>query len=462
MISATILAERGCQVTLFEANPHLGGRAGCQKVHLNEEEWLLDHGFHAFFYQYYNLWHFLDRLDISKGLKPIGDYLIIDRTGQEYRFAEIHTTPILNILSLIRRGLPPFKDVMGNPKLSSLSWMLRYNESVIYDRFDRISFAEFCRSLDLPAKLKLVLTTLGRSFFTTVEQLSTAALLKSFHFYFLSHDKGLLYDYIDGDYQDILIDPILRHWEALPITVHTSTPVQTIKKEPLTGKITIDGSTFDELILAADGPSVASLLNQNNLLPELNASLQTFRRAKGCAVYRLWMDVRVTRPLPVYLSIERLHVADAVSFPDRITKQAKAWSEKTGGGVYELHCYSVPDGTEEELKRHMLSELHHYFPELQQANILLEHFELNRSVSALHTGSQDKRPTTETSENNIYLAGDWVRLPTPALLMEAACTSGIFAANAILAKRGLAQEKIESVPRKGLLTWKPGRSFRQP
>ena len=154
-------------------------------------------------------------------------------------------------------------------------------------------------------------------------------------------------------------------------------------------------------------------------------------------------------------------MTDAISFPDRITEQAKDWHNKTGGGVYELHCYSVPDGTEEELKQCMRSELFHYFPELQQATIYFEHFELNRSVSALHTGFQDKRPAVETAVSNVYLAGDWLRLPTPALLMEAACTAGLLAANNILAKRGLPQEKIETVPKRGLLTWKPWRSFQE-
>ena len=48
-------------------------------------------------------------------------------------------------------------------------------------------------------------------------------------------------------------------------------------------------------------------------------------------------------------------------------------------------------------------------------------------------------------------AGDWVALPCPAMLMEAACTSGLLAANLLLRRQGLREEPVESVPRRGLL-----------
>jgi isorenieratene synthase len=49
------------------------------------------------------------------------------------------------------------------------------------------------------------------------------------------------------------------------------------------------------------------------------------------------------------------------------------------------------------------------------------------------------------------LAGDHVRLPAPAALMEAAVMSGRLAANAILAGEGLRQVPIPTVALKGPL-----------
>ncbi|MBL0913141.1 MAG: amine oxidase, partial [Bacteroidia bacterium] len=52
----------------------------------------------------------------------------------------------------------------------------------------------------------------------------------------------------------------------------------------------------------------------------------------------------------------------------------------------------------------------------------------------------------------LYCAGDWVRMRTPVMLMEAACTSAQLAANAILRQNGLQETALFGVPEKGLLS----------
>jgi len=49
------------------------------------------------------------------------------------------------------------------------------------------------------------------------------------------------------------------------------------------------------------------------------------------------------------------------------------------------------------------------------------------------------------------LAKDWVKIPTPAMLMEAAFTSGLLCANGILATQDLQEEPVYSVPQKGTI-----------
>ncbi|MBT8465013.1 MAG: NAD(P)-binding protein, partial [Myxococcales bacterium] len=60
--AASSLAERGVEVTLFERNAYLGGKIGAWTVPVGDTEQTVEHGFHAFFRQYYNLNEFLDRL----------------------------------------------------------------------------------------------------------------------------------------------------------------------------------------------------------------------------------------------------------------------------------------------------------------------------------------------------------------------------------------------------------------
>ena len=56
-----------------------------------------------------------------------------------------------------------------------------------------------------------------------------------------------------------------------------------------------------------------------------------------------------------------------------------------------------------------------------------------------------------TEVDNLFVAGDHVRLPFPAFLMEAAATSGRLAANAICAADGVREAPIHTVDLRGPL-----------
>ena len=49
------LSQRGFAVTLLEKSPNLGGKIANWKIQVGDEEFLMEHGFHGFFPQYYNL-----------------------------------------------------------------------------------------------------------------------------------------------------------------------------------------------------------------------------------------------------------------------------------------------------------------------------------------------------------------------------------------------------------------------
>ena len=97
-----------------------------------------------------------------------------------------------------------------------------------------------------------------------------------------------------------------------------------------------------------------------------------------------------------------------------------------------------------------MEELYAYLPELKIAKILYEYHQLRDDFTSFHTGLYAQRPTCDPGIRNLYLAGDWVKLPCPAMLMEAAATSALMSANAILEKEGLRPEPVFSVPLKGL------------
>ena len=71
------------------------------------------------------------------------------------------------------------------------------------------------------------------------------------------------------------------------------------------------------------------------------------------------------------------------------------------------------------------------------------------------------RPAVDSGVPGLFFAGDWVRLDFPAMLLEAACASGLTAANAVLARHGVQGVQIDAVPPRGLLAGIPELPGRQ-
>jgi isorenieratene synthase len=104
----------------------------------------------------------------------------------------------------------------------------------------------------------------------------------------------------------------------------------------------------------------------------------------------------------------------------------------------------------DEVRIQLLDEFEAYFPEINGYKIKYEYFQFRDDFTAFHTNLYHTRPEYKTPISNLYLAGDWVKLPCPAMLMEAATTSALYAANDIFEKENLKQEPILSVPLKGI------------
>jgi isorenieratene synthase len=131
---------------------------------------------------------------------------------------------------------------------------------------------------------------------------------------------------------------------------------------------------------------------------------------------------------------------------------SKEWVNRNGGGIFELHSYALPDDfPENDVRSQLLTEFEKYFPEITGFSIQYEYLQVKKDFTAFHTNLFKNRPGVNTEVDNLFLAGDWVKLDQPAMLMEAATTSALYCVNAILIKEGLKQEPIYSVSLKGIL-----------
>ena len=201
-ISAAIfLAERGFSVKIFEKETYLGGKVGSWPVKFNDGfSTNVEHGFHAFFRQYYNLRNLLRKIDSYKYLIPIDDYLILTKEHGNFGFKDLDTVPVLNILSMAKTGIYSYKDALLNPGFRKMISLLSYNREKTFAKFDNVSFKDFADDVKLPREMQLMFTTFSRAFFAEPQYISMAELIKSFHSYFLSNDLGLLYDVLNDDF----------------------------------------------------------------------------------------------------------------------------------------------------------------------------------------------------------------------------------------------------------------------
>lgn len=461
--AASALAERGISVSLFERNQYLGGKIGAWTAPVGEGRQTIEHGFHAFFRQYYNLNGFLDRLGLRRSFRPIEDYLILDAEGRALSFGDVETVPALNIVDLGRRGFFRWRDAAAKRTRTRLQAFVQFDMERTYEALDAIPFSRFCEEAALPSGLRVSFRTFARAFFSDEADLSTADVLRAFHFYYLSHDHGLMYDFPAGDYETALLAPIRAHLRAHGVALHLGSPVEGIELGE-TRRFRVADQEYDFVVMAADIPGMQAVIAGSPWLedahPRFVADMNALRTSHGYAVWRLWVDRDVRPGLPTFINVDRKRVLDSVTLYHRITEEARAWAEAHDGAVLELHSYALPAQItdEAEVRRVFLAELEHHFPELGGLSISAEVLQVRRDFPAFAPGQRAHRPAPVLPIEGLLMAGDWVRLPYPMTHMEAAFTSGLVCANAIFDSLGLRPEPIFTVSPRGLFPPKGARA----
>ena len=455
LVAAAVLSERGLKVSLYENNDYLGGKIGSWPVRFKDGfSTQVEHGFHAFFRQYYNLRRFLDRIGSGDYLIPIEDYLISTLDHGDYGFRGIKTTPLLNMLSMAKHKVYKLGDMMKNPESRRLLAFLQYDAEKTFARFDDLSYQQFAQLAGLPPEMRVIFSTFTRAFFAESHHMSMAEMIKSFHFYFLSNDLGLIYDVLRDDFQKTFLTPARDYLEKRGVRIQLKKPVRKLERR---GEgFAVGRNAFDYAVLAADVVGSSSIAKSSGLFKDENPDscrkLSGLKASQRYSVLRLWLDRALQRELPFFIFTDRVKLLDSISLYHNLEDDSRDWAVKTRGGVFELHSYAVPDDVPDkaQIRGYFLKELYAYLPELKDAKILYEYHQLRDDFTAFHRGLYAERPTYDPKINNLYLAGDWVKLPYPAMLMEAATTSALLSANAILAKEGLRAEPVFSVPLKGL------------
>ena len=96
------LSQRGFAVTLLERSPNLGGKVASWSIQVGEEEFRMEHGFHGFFPQYYNLNNLVQELNVTEQFKSLEFYSLVFRENryQPEVFRPSHSAFPWNIVDL--------------------------------------------------------------------------------------------------------------------------------------------------------------------------------------------------------------------------------------------------------------------------------------------------------------------------------------------------------------------------
>lgn len=571
------LSQRGFDVTLLEKSPQLGGKIASWEIEVKEDKFMMEHGFHGFFPQYYNLKSLVRELEIKNNFLSLEFYSVVFNPEtinyQPEIFRPSNSAFPWNIVDLAISSPNRLKWGINLTKLKHLQVfqaITGFQMSKTYEKFDHLTVSDWVKN-DFPQGLyDLYFLPFAKSSLNAPDTLSAGELLQFFHFYFFGNPEGLAFNGTKDDMGTSLVNPIANSIINKGGKIITEATVSNIKCENnqiksityqigeyisnvpfwvekndlltnetnnyygagdrvfiankkedqaisltcthqgctvskqkdgtflcpchgakydqngkvLKGPAQRDLTTFkiknqtenkaqlialnvkenqpetriesDYYVIATDVPGVKNLFNlitgDNNI--QLSQKIEKLQVSDPFAVARFWLDRDFNWEQSWFTSLSGYALTDSITLYHKIQTQFIEWSAKTGGSVVELHAYCYKEKefpTQQDLLNKFEEELYQIVPELKGAIILHQELVNQKNFSGFPPNSYADRPLTKSEINNLYFAGDWVKMPFPCGLMERAVSSGVLAANEILNQEGLKKRTILTVNPEGLL-----------
>lgn len=218
LAAAYELSRRGVQVTLLERSPQLGGKIASWPIQVGEDSFMMEHGFHGFFPQYYNLFGLVDELKIHQNFKSLNFYSVVYKDGYEPEvFRPSHSAFPWNIVDLAVSSPNRFKWGINLVKLKHLEVFREitgFRSPQSFERLDQMSVAEWVKE-DFPRGLyDLYFLPFAKSSLNAPDMMSAGELMQFFHFYFFGNPEGLAFNGTCQDMGRCLVDPIVEAIEA--------------------------------------------------------------------------------------------------------------------------------------------------------------------------------------------------------------------------------------------------------
>ncbi|HEY9645773.1 MAG TPA: FAD-dependent oxidoreductase [Chroococcidiopsis sp.] len=228
------LSQRNFAVTLIERSPQLGGKVASWPIQVGDTQFQMEHGFHGFFPQYYNLNGLVDELGATDNFQSLNYYSVVYRGPENYQpevFRPSHSAFPWNIVDLAIASNNRLKWGLNLTKYQH--WQVfreitGFNAQSSYDRLDHLSVAQWVEH-DFPKGLyDLYFLPFAKSSLNAPDVMSAAELMQFFHFYFFGNPEGLAFNGTRQDMGRSLVNPIAEAIAQKGGTLLTGTHVSAV------------------------------------------------------------------------------------------------------------------------------------------------------------------------------------------------------------------------------------------
>ncbi|MCL1469962.1 FAD-dependent oxidoreductase [Argonema antarcticum] len=227
------LSQRGFAVTLLERAPQLGGKIASWPIQFGGESFMMEHGFHGFFPQYYNLKSLVAEVGIKDNFVDLKFYSVVYR-DDKYKpevFRPSHSAFPWNIVDLAIAS--PNRLRWGINLTKWKHWQVfraitGFQTERTFHNLDNISVAEWVEK-EFPRGLyDLYFLPFAKSSLNAPDKMSVGELMQFFHFYFFGNPEGLAFNGTKDDMGTSLVQPIARSIESKGGKIITGATVREI------------------------------------------------------------------------------------------------------------------------------------------------------------------------------------------------------------------------------------------
>ena len=475
LTAAQELAERGLDVTVYEAVEAAGGKARSFPRSDRPDPIHGEHGFRFFPAYYRNVVETMERIPTGQGsvadhLVPTSELLVAAADGEGHRSSTATPSTLREWLDALRPniggGEVPRSEV--NHFLRRLSVVLTSCQQRRETDLERTSWWEFVDADEMSPAYRKHLVRSTQSLVALQPERGSARTVGSIYVQLLQGqlDPSTPTERIlDGPTSVTWLDPWLAHLDRQGVEVRTETPLSKLHCEDgtITGA-TVDGErvTADSYVLAVPVEVVKHLLDPD--LERASPDLARTRRLETAWMngmqFFLSEDLDIAAGHTVYMdspwaltSISQRQFWDPAVYdvgtrgdPDIegiLSVIASDW--ETPGVVYDKPARQcTPDEIRTEVLAQLTEHLDGRFEESLVVDWLLDP-ELDHTGDGIENaaplfintvGSLRNRPPADPDLDRLYLAGDYVRTETDLATMESANEAGRRAANGVLRAAG--------------------------